>query len=104
LILSLSDYSEQHAELQAESFFGEDFQNHLVTFLSYLTFWQDVLEHCRSSDVRHTLIDHFQILFLQQLLYVTRAYHSRLSLANINVDILRCWSPRTPMVAPQSRC
>jgi hypothetical protein len=55
---------------QAESFFGEDFQNHLVTFLSYLTFWQDVLEHCRSTDVRHTLIDHFQILFLQQLLYV----------------------------------
>jgi hypothetical protein len=53
---------------QAESFFGEDFQNHLVTFLSYLTFWQDVLEHCRSTDVRHTLIDHFQILFLQQLL------------------------------------
>lgn len=58
------------ANALAESFFGEDFQNHLLTFLSYLTFWQDVLEHCRSTDVRHTLIDHFQILFLQQLLYV----------------------------------
>jgi hypothetical protein len=70
IILLLSDYSEMQPNPQAESFFGEDFQNHLVTFLSYLTFWQDVLEHCRSSDVRHTLIDHFQILFLQQLLYV----------------------------------
>ncbi|KAH8724293.1 Retinoic acid induced 16-like protein-domain-containing protein [Phaeosphaeriaceae sp. PMI808] len=69
LILSLSDYSEMQSNVQAESFFGEDFQNHLATFLSYLTFWQDVLEHCRSTDVRHTLIDHFQILFLQQLLY-----------------------------------
>jgi hypothetical protein len=70
LILSLSDYGEIQPNPQAESIFGEDFQNHLATFLSYLTFWQDVLEHCRSTDVRHTLIDHFQILFLQQLLYV----------------------------------
>ncbi|CAO2651563.1 Nn.00g041330.m01.CDS01 [Neocucurbitaria sp. VM-36] len=69
LILSLSDYAEMQPNPQAESFFGEDLHNHLVTFLSYLTFWQDVLEHCRSTDVRHTLIDHFQILFLQQLLY-----------------------------------
>jgi hypothetical protein len=71
LILALSDYNEMQPNPQAESFFGEDFQNHLLTFLSYLTFWQDVLEHCRSTDVRHTLIDHFQILFLQQLLFVS---------------------------------
>ncbi|KAI8942246.1 hypothetical protein NX059_000327 [Plenodomus lindquistii] len=69
LVLSLSDYAEVPPNPQAENFFGADFQNHLLTFLSYLTFWQDVLEHCRSVDVRHTLIDHFQILFLQQLLY-----------------------------------
>ncbi|KAL5117606.1 hypothetical protein ACEQ8H_004499 [Pleosporales sp. CAS-2024a] len=73
IILSLSDYSEMRPNAQAESFFGEDFQNHLVTFLSYLTFWQDVLEHCRSTEVRHTLIDHFQILFLQQLLRILDA-------------------------------
>ncbi|KAF2180829.1 hypothetical protein K469DRAFT_639292 [Zopfia rhizophila CBS 207.26] len=69
LILSLSDYGEMQSNHQAESLFSPDFQIHLDTFLSYLTFWQDVLEHCRSIDVRHTLIDHFQILFLQQLLY-----------------------------------
>ncbi|CBX97502.1 hypothetical protein LEMA_P106330.1 [Plenodomus lingam JN3] len=69
LVLSLSDYADLPPNPQAENFFGADFQNHLSTFLSYLTFWQDVLEHCRSIDVRHTLIDHFQILFLQQLLY-----------------------------------
>ncbi|KAF2126208.1 hypothetical protein P153DRAFT_378408 [Dothidotthia symphoricarpi CBS 119687] len=69
LILSLSDYTDMQPNSQAESFFTDEFQDHLVTFLSYLAFWQDVLEHCRSTDVRHTLIDHFQILFLQQLLY-----------------------------------
>ncbi|CAI6337320.1 unnamed protein product [Periconia digitata] len=69
LILRLSDYTDMHPNPDAVSFFSGDFQSHLVTFLSYLTFWQDVLEHCRSADVRHSLIDHFQVLFLQQLLY-----------------------------------
>ncbi|OCL13463.1 hypothetical protein AOQ84DRAFT_310524 [Glonium stellatum] len=69
IILTLSDYKEMHNSSQAESFFSPDFQIHMDTFLSYLTFWQDVLEHCRSIDVRQTLIDHFQVLFLQQLLY-----------------------------------
>jgi hypothetical protein len=41
----------------------------MTTFLSYLAFWQDVLDHCRSPEVKQTLLDHFQILFLQQLLY-----------------------------------
>ncbi|KAH7125510.1 Retinoic acid induced 16-like protein-domain-containing protein [Dendryphion nanum] len=67
--LKLSDYAEMLSNPQAESFFSEDFQGHMSTFLSYLAFWQDVLEHCRSSEVRVTLIDHFQVLFLQQLLY-----------------------------------
>ena len=70
LILQLSDYSDMRSNPDATSLFSQDFQTHLVTFLSYLTFWQDVLEHCRSTDVRHTLIDHFQVLFLQQLLFV----------------------------------
>ncbi|RAR01272.1 armadillo-like helical protein [Stemphylium lycopersici] len=52
LILSLSDYADMQPNLQAENFFGADFQSHLLTFLSYLAFWQDVLEHCRSVDVR----------------------------------------------------
>jgi hypothetical protein len=71
LILSLSDYTEMKPNPQAENFFSVDFQGHLLTFLSYLAFWQDVLEHCRSVDVRVTLIDHFQALFLQQLLSVS---------------------------------
>ncbi|CAN9219215.1 unnamed protein product [Alternaria alternata] len=68
-VLLLSDYTEMQSNPQAENFFTPDFQSHLLTFLSYLAFWQDVLEHCRSLDVRVTLIDHFQALFLQQLLY-----------------------------------
>jgi Retinoic acid induced 16-like protein len=41
----------------------------MQTFLSHLKFWQDVLEHCKSQDVNETLLDHFQVLFLEQLLY-----------------------------------
>jgi retinoic acid induced 16-like protein/uncharacterized protein DUF5917 len=69
VILQLSDYSELQAPPEAESLFSDYLQTHLETFLSYLTFWQDVLEHCNSIEVKQTLLDHFQILFLQQLLY-----------------------------------
>ncbi|PWW77502.1 hypothetical protein C7212DRAFT_277442 [Tuber magnatum] len=68
-ILVLSDYSSCPLAFGAESSTSEDFQTHLETFLSYLIFWQDVLEHCRSAEVKQTLLDHFQVLFLQQLLY-----------------------------------
>jgi hypothetical protein len=68
VILTLSDYAEMKPSPQAESVFSPDFQLHMDTFLSFLAFWQDVLEHCLSLDVRQTLIDHFQVLFLQQLL------------------------------------
>ncbi|KAI5306249.1 hypothetical protein KEM55_008669, partial [Ascosphaera atra] len=37
-------------------------------FLCYLLFWQDTIEHCKSAEVNKTLLDHFQVLFLQQLL------------------------------------
>jgi hypothetical protein len=69
VILQLSDYSALQAPPEAESLYSDYLQAHLETFLSYLTFWQDVLEHCSSVDVKQTLLDHFQILFLQQLLY-----------------------------------
>jgi hypothetical protein len=69
VILQLSDYSLLQAPPEAESLFSDYLQAHLQTFLSYLTFWQDVLEHCNSIDVKQALLDHFQILFLQQLLY-----------------------------------
>ncbi|GAB7360151.1 hypothetical protein MBLNU230_g7914t1 [Neophaeotheca triangularis] len=68
-VLAMSDYSTTHARATAESAFSERHLSHMVTFLSYLTFWQDVLDHCKSVDVKQTLLDHFQILFLQQLLY-----------------------------------
>ncbi|KAK5161616.1 hypothetical protein LTR04_004031 [Oleoguttula sp. CCFEE 6159] len=69
LILSLSDESTVAPSPDAESFFSGVFLAHMDTFLSYLTFWQDVLEHCKSIDVKQTLVDHFQVLFLQQILY-----------------------------------
>ncbi|KAI5779729.1 Retinoic acid induced 16-like protein-domain-containing protein, partial [Geopyxis carbonaria] len=68
-ILVLSDFSTPPPAFGAEISTSPEFQTHLDTFLSYLVFWQDVLEHCRSAEVKQTLLDHFQILFLQQLLY-----------------------------------
>ncbi len=38
-------------------------------FFTYLAFWQDTLNHCKSVEVSDTLLDHFQVLFVQQLLY-----------------------------------
>ena len=46
------------------------FRESLSAFLNYLVFWQDILENCASDDVKQTLLDHFEILFLKQLLYV----------------------------------
>lgn len=68
-VLAMSDYTTTHTRATAESAFSERHRAHMATFLSYLAFWQDVLDHCRSADVKQTLLDHFQILFLQQLLY-----------------------------------
>lgn len=41
----------------------------LDSFLSYLLFWQDTVAHCQSSGLVATLLDHFTVLFLRQLLY-----------------------------------
>ena len=59
-ILALSDFElPAHHETDAD----------LASFMGYLLFWQDTLYHCASREVMDTLLDHFQILFLQQLLY-----------------------------------
>lgn len=68
-VLAMSDYSTTHSQATAESAFSESHKRDMSTFLSSLAFWQDVLDHCHSADVKQTLLDHFQILFLQQLLY-----------------------------------
>jgi len=68
IILNLSDYLDLRAPPDAESLYSESLQRDLETFLSYLLFWQDILLHCPSLDVKQTLLDHFQVLFLQQLL------------------------------------
>lgn len=69
IMLALSDYDDLQPAATAENIFSQSHANHVSTFLSHLAFWQDVLEHCNSNDVKQTLLDHFQILFLQQLLY-----------------------------------
>ncbi|MCJ1400935.1 hypothetical protein MMC11_004146 [Xylographa trunciseda] len=68
-ILSLVDRIESQPVAGAAKTTSVEYQTHLKTFLASLVFWQDLLEHCTSSDVKQTLLDHFQFLFLQQLLY-----------------------------------
>ncbi|EXJ62136.1 hypothetical protein A1O7_02569 [Cladophialophora yegresii CBS 114405] len=56
---SIARIAEPTAELQQDS----------KAFFTYLAFWQDTLNHCKSVEVSDTLLDHFQVLFVQQLLY-----------------------------------
>lgn len=69
-ILAFSDYQHPKSSYEVVSSCSFEFQSHLDTFLSHLLFWQDVLNHCRSVEVKSSLLEHFQVIFLQQLLYV----------------------------------
>ncbi|EFQ99548.1 hypothetical protein MGYG_02561 [Nannizzia gypsea CBS 118893] len=62
-IIALSD----HTDL--DNTVHHSHQGQLDAFLSYLLFWQDAIDHCKSPEVTDTLLDHFQVLFLEQLLY-----------------------------------
>ncbi|KAA8563854.1 hypothetical protein MFRU_036g00490 [Monilinia fructicola] len=68
-VLALSDYRHPLTTHEIVSSVDEDYQSHMETFLSHLVFWQDVLNHCKSVEVKQTLLEHFQVIFLQQLLY-----------------------------------
>jgi hypothetical protein len=68
-ILAFSNSLQLDTWSDAEATSSPDYQMHLGTFLASLVFWQDLLEHCTSVDVKQTLLDHFRFLFLQQLLY-----------------------------------
>ena len=67
-IIAFSQETRPKTPSDADKTSSSEFKAHLKTFLSYLTFWQDVLEHCSSLDVKQSLLDHFKFLFLQQLL------------------------------------
>jgi len=61
-IIALSDHAKDATALQPAD--GET----MDAFMSYLLFWQDTIDHCKSAEVNDTLLDHFQVLFLEQLL------------------------------------
>lgn len=65
-VIALSDAS------NADIVSGEtpqSFTHDMKGFFTYLAFWQDTINRCKSQDVEDTLLDHFQVLFVQQLLY-----------------------------------
>jgi len=69
MILSLSDYIDMSEDRSMDTIHSKSHKSHMSTFLSDLSFWQDILEHCTSMTIRETLLDHFQVLFLRQVLY-----------------------------------
>lgn len=51
-ILAISDYTTTHLRAIAESAFSERHKSQIITFLSYLAFRQDVLDHPESSSAK----------------------------------------------------
>lgn len=70
-VLAFSNASTFEPPHDAERIFSAVLQTDLGTFISYLIFWQDILERCPSTDIRATLLDHFDFLFLRPLLLVS---------------------------------
>ncbi|KAL4941285.1 hypothetical protein BDV06DRAFT_194752 [Aspergillus oleicola] len=62
-IISHSDHAQQDTALPPALGVTMD------SFMAYLLFWQDTIDHCKSAEVVASLLDHFQVLFLEQLLY-----------------------------------
>ena len=68
IVLKLSDHPDISNREGTVNVFSKDLQLHLSTFMSYLTFWQDLLQLCHSASIKQALLDHLKVLFLQQLL------------------------------------
>ena len=94
-VVAFSDEAQPSIAFDAVYTNSLDFKESLTNFLNYLLFWQDILDNCTSHDVKETLLDHFEFLFLKQLLYVNSNLSEGASLQLILV-ILLCWSHRIP--------
>ncbi|KAL8937103.1 MAG: hypothetical protein Q9211_003855 [Gyalolechia sp. 1 TL-2023] len=68
-VLAFSNVTNIDHPSHAEPIFSAALQANLETFLSFLVFWQDALERCPSHEIKATLLDHFDFLFLRPLLY-----------------------------------
>lgn len=100
-VLAFSDYQPPVPTLEIVPSTSPEFQAHLETFLSHLVFWQDVLNHCKSIEVKSTLLEHFQIIFLQQLLCVATKSLIRLFHADLFSGIPLYWNLLILMAAHQ---
>jgi len=68
MILALSEEGNDYVETDVESLYSPDTQERLRTFISYITFWRDMIDRCRSDTIKDTLVDNFHVFFLQQIL------------------------------------
>lgn len=69
--------------------------------LAYLQFWQDALSRCQSFEVRDTLLDSFQVLFVEQLLYPSLLESSDVEGGSTSAVILHLCSLLEALEHPQ---
>lgn len=68
MILALSEEGNDFEETDIESLYSPGTQERLTTFISYITFWRDMIDRCRSDVIKDILVDNFHVFFLQQIL------------------------------------
>lgn len=69
LVLALSE-DDQDLSIQDEAMNANELQEHLSTFLSYLNFTQDAIEHCYDIRMKNSLLSNLENVFVKQLLCV----------------------------------
>lgn len=97
-ILSLAEDSDgdtQTSELKGaetiEARMTAQFRRSLDEFESYLMFWKDLTENCRAPLLKRNLLDHYDVYFVQQLLYpsVAASYTAEREYSHELLNVLR---------------
>jgi hypothetical protein len=75
----------------AQSHIAVRFQRSLDEFISYLLFWKDLVNNCKSPALRSNLLEHYDVYFVRQLLYpsVAAGYTAEREFSHESLTILR---------------
>lgn len=99
--LPILAYSDGFEEGNVMSFPDEERGQDMRALLAYLQFWQDALSRCQSMEVRDTLLDSFQVLFVEQLLYPSLLESSDVEGGSTSAVILHLCSLLEALENPQ---
>lgn len=68
-VVSLSHDTDPAVANQKAKNDSKKYKVHVENFISYLQFWQDMINYCQSEKLKERLLAHFDVLFVRQLLY-----------------------------------